>query len=231
MKNLSLVLNVVLLAAVGYLYYHAFSGSKSKVVAKADDPKAPAVAGPTGKVAYINMDSLEINYSYFKSLKAEFENKQQAGNNSLEAQQKKFQGRMQQLQQKAQTMTPQEQEAASAEIQQMQEQLQKAKMELDNELYKSSTQLKENIYKKLEGFLNFQATLALHVEAQERHHTGEDGGEPLGWLPAGLRSEIQAGDAIHHKEQAVGWANNRKPRWLIARAEHEVFRDHLHDQH
>ena len=134
MKNLSLVLNVVLLAAVGYLYYHAFSGSKSKVVAKADDLKSPAVAGPTGKVAYINMDSVEINYSYFKSLKAEFENKQQAGNNSLEAQQKKFQGRMQQLQQKAQTMTPQEQEAASAEIQQMQEQLQKAKMELDNDL-------------------------------------------------------------------------------------------------
>ena len=33
MKNLSLVLNIVLLLAVGYLYYYDFSGKKTKDVA------------------------------------------------------------------------------------------------------------------------------------------------------------------------------------------------------
>ncbi len=154
MKQLSLLLNVVLLAAVGYLYYRTFSGSSTTAAARKDQVQTAAgTSVPSGKVAYINMDSLENNYGYFKSLKAEFESKQEGGNNSLDAQQKKFQERTQQLQQKAQTMTPQEQDAAGREIQQMQQTLQKAKMDLDNELYKSSTKLKEDIYKKLETYL------------------------------------------------------------------------------
>jgi outer membrane protein len=153
MKQFSLILNLVLLAAVGYLYYHTFSGNTAKATVKKDDVKAVSDNAPSGKVAYINMDTLENNYSYFKALKAEFESKQENGNSSLEAQQKRFQARTQQLQQKAQTMTQAEQEAAGREIQEMQQSLQKAKMDLDNELYKSSTTLKENIYKKLENFL------------------------------------------------------------------------------
>ncbi len=59
MKNLSLILNAVLLVLVGYLYYAHFSNNKP----------APATISPVDmehsiKIAYVNRDTLLANYEW-----------------------------------------------------------------------------------------------------------------------------------------------------------------------
>jgi len=70
MKNLSLLLNAVLIVAVGVLYYLHFSGRS----ATSSPSAAPAMPGDT-RIAYINSDSVLRNYEYFKVTRERLESK------------------------------------------------------------------------------------------------------------------------------------------------------------
>ncbi len=152
MKNFSLILNVVLLLLVGYLYFDKFSSSKKNTVVTTQKCKDSSTHHGN-KVAYIDLDSLQRSYEYYKILKADFEKKQAASNNEIADLQKHYQARAMQLQQKGATMTPQEQEAAMKEINQMQQGLQAKKQALDNDLYNSNSKMKADILKKIQDFL------------------------------------------------------------------------------
>ncbi len=151
MKHFSLILNGVLLLLVGYLYYLQFSSSKKHTVSLLRSPKDSCNHG--NKVAYIDLDSLQNSYEYYKILKADFERKQAASNNEVTDLQKRYQSRAMQLQQKGATMSQQEQEAAMKEINQMQQGLQAKKQALDNDLYNSNSKMKEDILTKIQNFL------------------------------------------------------------------------------
>jgi outer membrane protein len=157
MKQISTILNVVLLAAVGYLYYYNFSAKKSPAAAadkKVTGEKSSSTAGiPHGNIAYIEIDSLHENYLYYKGLKDELERRQKAGTQALEEKQKRFQARAGQLQQRAQSMTQQEQEAASKEMDNMQQELARGKQDLDNQLFELSNNMKTNVLKNVQNFL------------------------------------------------------------------------------
>lgn len=82
MKNISLALNVVLLLAVGFLYYKDFSEKKSSTVsheAAADSVKTSAPVQPIVNlsslpkglpVVFVNADSIFVNYDFAKKAKA-----------------------------------------------------------------------------------------------------------------------------------------------------------------
>lgn len=152
MKNFSLILNVVLLLLVGYLYFDKFSSSKKSTVASAQHCKDSSTHHGN-KLAYIDLDSLQASYEYYKVLKSDFEKKQAASNNEIADLQRRYQARAMQLQQKGATMNQQEQEAAMKEMNQMQQGLQAKKQELDNALYNSNSKMKEDILKKIQDFL------------------------------------------------------------------------------
>ena len=62
MKNLSLILNIILIAAVAYLFVDKFSGSEqeeSTTTEKKDDKIYQNVA-----IAYVHSDSLLANYDF-----------------------------------------------------------------------------------------------------------------------------------------------------------------------
>jgi len=75
MKNLSLVLNIVLLAAVGYLYYYDFSGKKVKDVAAkiTNSYVATDSNGHRQPLAYVELDSLNENITYIKERRKELD--------------------------------------------------------------------------------------------------------------------------------------------------------------
>ena len=81
MKNISLSLNIVLLLAVGFLYYKQFSGSKNApaVAAVGKDSLSPAVALPAVPLSvlpkniplvFVNADSIFAKYDFAKKAKA-----------------------------------------------------------------------------------------------------------------------------------------------------------------
>jgi outer membrane protein len=155
MKNILLAINVVLLLLVGYLYYLQFSKNepKTKTITQTAQSNTVQSVGEKSKVAYIDLDSLQSNYTYYKKIKAEFEKKQAAANDEITSMQKKFQARAVQLQQKAATMNQQEQESAMQEINKMQQDLQTRKQGIDNELYNYNTKMKEDILTRIQNFL------------------------------------------------------------------------------
>ena len=151
MKNFSLILNIFLLLLVGYLYFDKFSSSKKTVAITHTSKDSSCNHG--NKVAYIDLDSLQSSYEYYKVLKADFDKKQAASNNEVANLQRRYQARALMLQQKGATMNPQEQEAAMKEINQMQQGLQAKKQELDNALYNSNSKMKEDILTRIQNFL------------------------------------------------------------------------------
>lgn len=152
MKNILLAINIILLVLVGYLYYLHFRKDKIVSTIKEQSSVIPNT-GEKSKVAYIDLDSLQNNYSYYKKIKANFELKQSQANDEITAMQKKYQTRAMQLQQKAATMNQKEQEAAMQEINKMQQDLQSRKQSIDNELYNYNSKMKEDILTRIQNYL------------------------------------------------------------------------------
>jgi outer membrane protein len=152
MKKALLVINIILVCLVGYLYYLHFHTSK-KPETTINTNNAHQDQKARFNVAYIDLDSLQNNYTYYKKVKADFERKQAAANDEIGNMQKKYQGRAMQLQQKGSTMNQQEQEAAMQEINKMQQDLQAKKQAIDNELYNYNSKMKEDILSRIQNFL------------------------------------------------------------------------------
>jgi outer membrane protein len=70
MKNLSLILNAVLLVAVGILYFLHFSGSN-----ETSSSGGFITEGGNLSVAYINSDSVLEHYDYLKEERTRLEEK------------------------------------------------------------------------------------------------------------------------------------------------------------
>lgn len=151
MKNILLGFNIILLILVGFLYYLHFHKEKTPLLVSKDSTNVPLPS--CNKVAYIDLDSLQSNYGYYKKIKGAFEEKQQASTEEISALQKRYQGRAVQLQQKGPTMTQPEQEAAMKEINKMQQDLQAKKQSLDNELYTYNAKMKEDILARIQNYL------------------------------------------------------------------------------
>ena len=75
MKNLSLVLNGVLIVAVGILFYLHFSSEKT-VPQDPTSIRQVYSEGKFGGIVYINIDTLLNNYGYFMDLQENFVDKQ-----------------------------------------------------------------------------------------------------------------------------------------------------------
>ncbi|MGH2646365.1 MAG: OmpH family outer membrane protein [Ginsengibacter sp.] len=153
MKNILLIINIVLICLVGYLYYLHFNTPKKSETHILQNDNTLGGLKEVAKVAYIDLDSLQNNYTYYKKIKTEFERKQSAANDEIGGLQKKYQSRAMQLQQKGSTMNQQEQEAAMQEINKMQQDLQSRKQEIDNDLYNYNSKMKEDILSRIQNFL------------------------------------------------------------------------------
>jgi outer membrane protein len=155
MKNLSLVLNVVLLLAVGYLYYYDFSGKKNKDVAlKSSTGFAPSDSkGYRPPLAYVELDSLNEKITFIKDKRKELEaamkvieQEQEAGYRNLQAQKDNFL-------KKGAAITQEEAEIFQGKLIEQQQKIDRKKQEQSQALNEKSFGIMEGIQKKLKDFL------------------------------------------------------------------------------
>ncbi|MCU0363423.1 MAG: OmpH family outer membrane protein [Bacteroidales bacterium] len=85
MKNLSIVLNVVLLVALGVLYILHFSGNKN-----GSKPATELSVGADG-IAYINIDSVIFKFEKFTDMRNELLNKQKSAEAELNSKGNQYQ--------------------------------------------------------------------------------------------------------------------------------------------
>ncbi|HEX7412810.1 MAG TPA: OmpH family outer membrane protein [Bacteroidia bacterium] len=113
MKQVSLIINIVLIAAVAILFYMNISLKKSVeamsgVTSQTAVLQTPATLAANNvdlkdtKIAYLNIDSLDYRYQYIIDNSKEYSNKQAAIENQLNSMAAKFQADYQEFQQAAQ---------------------------------------------------------------------------------------------------------------------------------
>ena len=155
MKNLSLVLNIVLLLAVGYLYYNDFSGKKTKDVAAklSSNLMAADSNGSRPPLAYVELDSLNEKITFIKDKRKELEaamkvieQEQEAGYRNLQAQKDNFL-------KKGAAITQEEAEAFQGRLIEQQQKIDRTKQEQSQALNEKSFGIMEGIQKKLKDFL------------------------------------------------------------------------------
>jgi outer membrane protein len=156
MKNLSLVLNIVLLLAVGYLYYYHFSGKKTKDVASKLSSSFMATDSNSYRppLAYVELDSLNEKITFIKDKRKELEaamkvieQEQEAGYRNLQAQKDNFL-------KKGAAITQEEAEAFQGKLIDQQQKIDSKKQQQSQALNEKSFGIMEGIQTKLKDFLS-----------------------------------------------------------------------------
>jgi len=156
MKNVLVALNVVLLAAVGFLFYKYFTLSKgadsSNKITVTKEAQAPA--NGNCRIAYFEMDSVDNNCEMVKDVKSELGKKEEASMTELARKDQEIREKMNEYQSQAATMTQAQGETAQQDLMQRQQRLQSRKQELDQEYQSLYMRLNTDMKKKIELFLN-----------------------------------------------------------------------------
>ena len=156
MKNLSLILNIVLIGAVGYLYYYNFSAKKNPGPAGISNGPLQLKDSVCGHplIAYVELDSLNENITYIKDRRKELEGEQKAieaewenGYKSLEAQKNNFL-------KKGAAITQDEAQQFQNQLLSQQQQIDGKKQSFSQKLSEKSLNVMEGIQKSLKDFLS-----------------------------------------------------------------------------
>ena len=148
MKNLSLILNVVLIIAVAFLYYKVYSVKK-------DTFSAPAITVPAGpsSIVYVNSDSLLDNYPFFTALKNSLEKKQDSIESILKSRGRLLENDIKAYQQKGAAMTEQERQITEEGLGKRQQELLSYKDEMTNEMARAEENLNDTLHNNLISIL------------------------------------------------------------------------------
>lgn len=151
MNKVLLAVNVLLVAAVGFLFYKVNSDSSASEAAA---PKKNAAAMPvTNKVAFFNADSLTKHYAYISEKQKTMEIEERRLTSAIEAELRNYQTYGQQLQAKAATMTPKEQEEAMMDLRLREQKIGEMREKAALDIQKMSETIQKELFSKLENFL------------------------------------------------------------------------------
>lgn len=151
MKNVSLVLNVVLLLAVAVLYYFHFSGSQ-------EQPESAQGVSPDLAVAYVNSDSIFNQYKFVTDFKGVLESKSADAQKKLENRMQTLQREVEDFQRTAGNMTINQARALEEDLVRKRQNLQVYEQTLSQELMKEEAEFTEELYDKLTSYLKDYGT-------------------------------------------------------------------------
>ncbi|MEO6490888.1 MAG: OmpH family outer membrane protein [Ferruginibacter sp.] len=153
-NNLSLMLNVVLLLAVGILYYLHFS-EKAPVTKKVKMISTSTAANPVNStsIAYVELDSLYENITYIKTKRKELEAEQKAIENEWENSYKGLEAKKNNFLKKGSAITQDMAQQFQGELLQEQQQVDEKKQASAQRLNEKNYKFMDDIQKKLKDFL------------------------------------------------------------------------------
>jgi len=155
MKNFSLVLNMVLLAAVIFLYAKVFRSSINETTITKDIVREN-IGENTARsgIAFVELDSLNEKILYIKNRRKELEAEQKIIENEWQNGYKGLENRKNEFLKRGNSITQQEAEKFQGELMQQQQQVDAKKQNSSQNLSEKSYKLMDDIQKKLKDFLN-----------------------------------------------------------------------------
>jgi outer membrane protein len=153
MKNISLILNIVLLIAVAYLFIDKFSAPKG-----AGTPEAMAQegAGHPVKIMTINLDSLHAKSESFQAKRAEMGKRQADAETALKAKGRSFEKELASYQQRLQSgnITPKEAQEIEKRLGQKQQSFQAEQERLANEIMADTDKFNSEFTSRVRNYLD-----------------------------------------------------------------------------
>ena len=151
MKNLSIALNAILFILVGVLFYLHFSSKNKSAAPQIIQTDGKSITVP--QIAFIDIDSFQNGYLYFKSGKASLEAKQNAMEAELQRSIGSFQSKVAVLQQKAEFMTEDEGMAAQQKLQMEQQQIEERKQTMEEQFMKATQSFNMELQERIHLYL------------------------------------------------------------------------------
>jgi outer membrane protein len=152
MKQFSLILNVVLVLALAFLYYHVFSEKKqtSKLSSVTTGTSVTANRPP---IAYVDLDSLNEKIYYIKERRKELEGEQKAIESEWNNSMRGLENQKNTFLKKGNAITQQEAEQFQGQLYQQQQQIEAKKQNTMQKLSEKSYKFMDEIQKRLKEFL------------------------------------------------------------------------------
>jgi outer membrane protein len=146
---------MILLAATAFVFSNCNKPTTADAPKTATNETAIAAGMAAAKIAFVNIDSLQEQYTYFKQKKAEFEQKEKSLAASLESKAQAFQSEYAALQQKAQggTVPPAELQKEGERMQQKQQGLVAERDRKGKELMDETQKFNETLMAKINDVL------------------------------------------------------------------------------
>jgi len=154
MKNALLVLNLVLLVAVGVLFYLHFSSNKKGTETRvASSNQNGSASHGDCRIAYFDMDSINNSFVLIKDVKAELSKEEAKINNTLAGLQKSYNDRITHYQGQQQSMSQVESENANRDILQMQDKIRTTKQDMEQKYQDLYMRKMQDVKAKVEEYL------------------------------------------------------------------------------
>ena len=155
MKNLSIALNVLLIAAVAFLYYLHFSTATpdNKKVTITKSTETLVGANSRAAIAYVDLDSLNENIIYIKTKRKELELEQKGIETEWDNSYRNLENQKNTFLKRGNAITQQEAEEFQAKLYQQQQVVDQKKQGLTQKLSEKSYKFMEGIQQQLRGFL------------------------------------------------------------------------------
>jgi outer membrane protein len=155
MKNILLPLNILLLLAVAVLFYLHFSqGKPGTSLPKAAVASDSSKASSSIKIAYVDLDSIQEKYDYYKEKMNDFERKKENADRDLNNAFQKIENERVAFVQKGQSITQVEAENFQREYTRKMQNLENQKRNLENSIQQEGVKTMEELKKKINEFLD-----------------------------------------------------------------------------
>ncbi len=154
MKNISLIINAVLLVGLGLLYFLHFN---SKSGSSRNDSSKGMASSSDLKIAYVNIDSILVNYTLSVELNDALVKKQSNMKSKLEKEGMNFQKDAQIFQEKVQKgifLTQQRAEEAQQDLMARQQELQQMEYEYTNQLQMEQQKMNAQLFDSITNYIN-----------------------------------------------------------------------------
>ncbi len=145
-------LTIASVIGVGVLFYLFFSNKNCKPAAVVQTADGKQVTKDF-RIAYLEMDSIENNFQYFKTVRNSIRDKEQQIAKQLTPDRDAYVRKMQELQANGQNLSPEQQQAAVAELQKMEERYKNKESMLASDMQEESFKKLQDVKKKIEDYL------------------------------------------------------------------------------
>ena len=156
MKNGLIVLNIILLIAVGILFYLHFNSKRTVgTVSSRTETNDSSNNNSAGnfRIAYFEMDSIENNLAMVKEAQVELSKKEDAINNELSKIDRAIRDKANEYQGRAATMSPAQLELAKNDMAERQRNFDAQKQQFDQDYKEMFTRKMQEVRTRIENFL------------------------------------------------------------------------------